>query len=485
MGILAESQRRPMWSRITSALSSRPGHVTPDIQDVADAGQVESVIEQVATPVMTSPYQGYVDERSTRHVVGWVWNAANPAERVDYEVVLPTSHGSRVLHHGCADELNAALAQCGVGDGRYGFYVLLPDGISEAERDALYVRTVDTAHRVDMAPKVKSVFEPISYVAADIVDNCNLRCPFCVYDYTGVHTTNFMSDATFDAALRLVPYVTHGNFWLSCLHEATLHPKLVEFIDRVPREYRNKLFYTTNLAKRMPRSYFDFLGGSGVDHLNISVESLVPEIYERMRKGARHKVFLENWQAMLDAFERGSAPPRLRYIIMAYRSNVREIPQLVEQLRREKMAWQIEVRHTYYMSHIATDFRDREFLRTEEWAWLQEQLADYPTQEVLRLWPPDGVGHEQVQSPTASIIMPGPAPAASSKLRLDKASMVTAPTGASTRIPRPFNLRLSWDGGLEIYGEETLVPGQQPQFSNYLYTNVNYIQDPARFLLAL
>ena len=78
----------------------------------------------------------------------------------------------------------------------------------------------------------------------------------------------------------------------------------------------------------------------------------MPDVYERMRKGARFPIFLENWRVMLEAFQAGSAAPRLRYIIMAYRSNVREIPALVEQLRREKMAWQVEIRHTFYMPHI-------------------------------------------------------------------------------------------------------------------------------------
>ncbi len=429
----------------------------------------------------TAVYQGYLDERSVRHVSGWVWNALDPAQRVDYEIVLPTPHGERVLRHGCADEVNEALAQCGVGDGRYGFFVMLPDDVTEAERELLFVRTADTGHRVELAPTIKSAFEPISYVAADIVDNCNLRCPFCVYDYTGVHTTNFMSDATFDSALRLIPYVTDGNFWLSCLHEATLHPKLVEFIDRVPREFRRKIFYTTNLAKRMPPSYFEFLAGSGVDHLNISIESLVPQLYERMRKGARHGIFLENWQAMIDAFSRGSSPPRLRYIVMAYHSNVQEIPQLVETLRREKMAWQIEVRHTYYMPHISTAFSDSEFLRTDEWTWLAEQLSRYPTEEVNLLLPPGGIGHEHVASPADAVVSSNVPP----PKRLGIASTVTAPKDPSTRIRRPFSLRLAWDGSLDIYSIESPVPGRAPEFANYLCTNVNYIQDPLRFLSAL
>ena len=76
----------------------------------------------------------------------------------------------------------------------------------------------------------------------DIVDNCNLRCPFCLYDYANTRTTHFMTEQTIEAALRFLPYTRDGEFWFSCLHEPTLHPKLTSFIDKVPPEYRRKLF---------------------------------------------------------------------------------------------------------------------------------------------------------------------------------------------------------------------------------------------------
>ena len=38
------------------------------------------------------------------------------------------------------------------------------------------------------------------------------------------------------------------------------------------------------LARRMPPVYFEWLAESGMHHLNISIESVKPELYERMRK---------------------------------------------------------------------------------------------------------------------------------------------------------------------------------------------------------
>ena len=385
---LTEAERDRLFVRPAGA--RKPLELAPELKT---APPIANVIAPL--PVRPrGPFQGYLDERSTEHVAGWVRDLADPDERVIFEVVLPTSEGERILHRGRADAFSHVLLNVGVGDGAYGFYVLLNEPLNERERDAVFARPAGSDYRLQLAPALRTNFEPISHIAMDIVNNCNLRCPFCVYDYANTRTTKFMSDPTFDAALRLIPYVTDGNFWLSCLHEATLHPKLMEFIGRVPPQHRRKLFYTTNLAKRMPREYFAFLANSAMHHINVSVESFVPAVYEKMRKGARHRIFLENWEKMLEAFAAGAAPPRIRYNLMAYRSNLHEIPAMVEVLRRDKMAWQVEIRHTYDEPHIPADFRDGEFLTTAEWAWLAEQLKAYPPDEVLLLLPPGGVGYD-------------------------------------------------------------------------------------------
>jgi hypothetical protein len=418
----------------------------------------------------TDPFQGYIDARSTRHVAGWVRNLADPHERVAVEIVLGGSDGEIVLWRGVAGTYSAVLTEVGVGDGCYSFFAILPTGLSAAERDRVFVQPVNSRFQLELAPALQTEFQPISHIALDLVDNCNLRCPFCVYDYAQTNRTHFMSDELFDRALQLIPFVTEGNFWLSCLHEATLHPRLLQFIERVPAEYRHKLFYTTNLAKRMPPSYFAAIASAGLHHLNISLESLEPNLYERMRKGARFEIFQSNWANLLTACSNGSAPPRLRYNIMAYRSNLAGIRDLVRLLLDEKRAWQVEIRHTYDEPHIAADFRDREFLSTAEWGWLAAQLSEHPSDRVVLLLPPGGVGHDTIMAaePAAALELP-----------------MSAGETRRPSIPKPLNISMSWDGGLRVYGEEPRGPGQPPAHVNYVTTNIAYLDDPVRFLLAL
>jgi hypothetical protein len=400
-------------------------------------------------------YRGFVEEISPRRVDGWLQSIARPGERVAYEVVLQDT--GAVLARGTADQFRHGLHGSGVGDGAHGFTSRLPDRLDAAASGRIVVRPVGSTEAVPRAPHLRTGFEPVLHVAMDIVDNCNLRCPFCLYDYANTRATHVMDAATFDAALRFLPYTRDGEFWLSCLHEPTLHPKLESFIERVPQEYRRKLCYTTNLAKRMPASYYALLANAGLHHLNISIESLQPALYERMRKGARHRIFMESWDALLAAMQTGTAPPALNYVSMVYKSNLAELPDMVAYLLEQRRAAMVQLRYTFDVPHLPADFRASEFLDPGEWLALRERLAPFPQDRVQLLLPP-------TMAPAASPDAPAPAAAA---------------TGA---MPDYYLFSMSWDGALRVMG--TLGESRyDAAIENEIATaNVRDIADPAAFL---
>lgn len=440
------------------------------ISDLEHAPALSTV--HVPCGVDHTRFQGYLDERSTHHVAGWARNLDDSTDKIALELWLDDD----LLANIAADLFSKTLEESGVGDGIHGFHHVFTRSLTPAQRDRLQIRIATSAQPLQHAPNLRRAYEPIAHLAMDIVNNCNLRCPFCVVNYAGVKSTKFMSDTIFQSALRLIPYVTDGNFWLSCLHEATLHPKLLDFIAAVPREYRRKIYYTTNLAKRMPDSYFEALCEAGLHHLNISLESLDPPIYEAMRAGARFPIFQENWVRLLAHHETGSAPPPLRYNIMCYRSNLRTIPALVQTLLHEKRAWQVELRHTYDVSHIPDDFRATEFLTTEEWAWLTAELAHHDRSQVILLLPPAGKGHD--------VKAPPPKP----DLENDDGKFISfqGPNdGARNRAPRPFNLAMDWSGVLRVYGWSPQGESQPDRFITYAKTNIAFLADPLAFLSTL
>lgn len=455
-----------------------PRELTPAERDMVQVRAAGTFALPLAPGIWTGPpgtrplIAGFVDELSTHHARGWLWNEADDTARVDYVVELRDNDGPpRVLAAGRADLFSQHLVNIGVGDGAHGFSVFFSPPLTEAERDRVEIRATESGMKVALAPALSRAFEPIGHVALDLVDNCNLRCPFCVYDYSETKRTHFMSAAIFESALRLIPYTTEGNFWLSCFHEATLHPDLLRFIDCVPIDQRRKLMYTTNLAKPMPDSYFAAIAASGMHHLNISLESLDPVLYERMRKGARFRIFLENWQRLLAAVRAGSASPRLRYNVLAYRSNRDEIPALVETLLTKKLAWQVEIRHTFDEEHIPRDFAAAEYLDQGDWEWLAEQLSGYAPERVL-LIPPSRL----------KLIPPPPS---SSPETTTKQKQHDQMAKVSHGPPHPLQIRIDWDGKLRVYGETQGTVDGAPTLQNFVISNIAYIRDVVGFVTSL
>ncbi len=430
---------------------------------------------------------GYLRERSARHVAGFIKNAHDPSQRVAFNVICKSGGSERILTTAVADLHDRILALANDDDPVHGFRIIFDTPVTEQESEHLEVRPIATGKAIPHAPDLQSGWKPIRYIAMDIVDNCNLRCPFCLFDHAPVHKTNVMSDETFESALRMLPYVGPEGHWMSCLHEPSMHPRFTDFIKRIPREYRHRMTYTTNMAKRMPDAYFEALASSGLSNLNMSIESRDPEIYEKMRKGARYRIFMENWEKLLAAYKAGSAPPPLRYIAMAYKSNYRELPSLIEWLFSERQAWKVEIRDTYVVSWIPQEFRDSEFLEHHEWAWLQSALAKYPPEQVSLVLPA-GFDPDKPPAPAATpsaVTEPAAAadaapaadatPAAETVIEMDEqqAAMHRA-------LPGLVEARILHDGTMFVY---SCPAGNYPIQGKTLATvNIRDIDDPESFL---
>ena len=417
---------------------------------------------------------GYLGTRSTHHVTGWLHDSGHPDDRLGFDVVCALPGAERTLVSAVADQYSPVLEQLKIGDARYAFRVVFPAPISAQERDHLEIRPHGAGRIVPHEPNMRTRWEPVRFVAMDVVDNCNLRCPFCLYDYTAVNRTNIMSDEVYQSALRLLPYTSPEHFWLSCLHEPTMHPRFTDLIAQLPRDEAGNVFFTTNVARRMPPAYYETLANSGINHINISIESRTPEIYEKLRKGARFRIFMENWDILLAAFAAGAAPPQIRYIVMAYKSNFREIPELIEYLRRERRAWNVEIRYSFDMTHIPPEFCRDEFLDNPDWRWLKAQLAHYSVHDVLLSLPPD-FSDDPAQDP-----LPYADPARPrNPIEAEKISTkpATAKRNVSDGVAELVEVRIAYNGNMSII---PVFPGQtDADWSKAIYTNILEIKDPA------
>ena len=120
---------------------------------------------------------GSVDRVVGRTLSGWAADRSTFGRRLVVEV----SSGGRLITTSVASEFREDLSGAGIGDGKHAFRCTIPDSYGAGTTLTVKVRVQGTdfylTHSGDRDIQLDfSTF--LNYVAGDIADNCNLRCPF-------------------------------------------------------------------------------------------------------------------------------------------------------------------------------------------------------------------------------------------------------------------------------------------------------------------
>lgn len=212
----------------------------------------------------------------------------------------------------------------------------------------------------------------------DITSNCNLRCPFCVNDWTQIRGNVNMSQEMFGRALELAASDNIGaeGFFISCAFEPLIHPDWQGLFAMVPMDLKRKAFISTNLTSPLTDDQIAALSGANLSHINVSLESLRPDLYEWFRRGATHDVFGDNLTRLSFALSANPDGPRLRLITMLFRQNAAEIGEIVTYGREELGAERHEVRTPFGFSLplMSEEFREASLLTALEARDLSAQI---------------------------------------------------------------------------------------------------------------
>jgi|GEM_PF-892689 len=315
-------------------------------------------------------YDGVLDSTDGGILRGWAVDSAREDRPVEVTLTLSTGWVAHVL----ADEFRPDLRASGLGSGRHGFSCHLPAAIRQsAKLPVVSAKITGTAFELQRSPAPIGEILPLQLVAGDVVSNCNLRCPFCIVDYEIVRGLNQMPIATLQKSLSLLPLVPDGNFWLSCMHEPTLHAAFTGLLEAVPNDLRRKISFTTNLCKRMDDDMLRCIAQSGVHSIRVSFDSMNPDLFAQLRKGGRFEVFIENLRRIASFSRAASRPTPLHIISMAFKDNAAEIPDLVQRCQDEFGAGIHEVRFMYYAPHLA-DWGPQHILSMDEWRALKSAV---------------------------------------------------------------------------------------------------------------
>ncbi len=402
---------------------------------------------------MSKNILGYVDQANGRDLSGWVANTDELNRPLSIEVCV----NGQAIATALADQWREDLQALGFGDGRHAFHCTIPESYAGAASAKVTVRAEGSDYLLTHNGKPEidlnfSIF--IEYIAGDIVNNCNLRCPFCLVDYSEVNKTELMTEATFTKLIPLMRTVPQGGFWLSCLHEPTLHPKFEHFLGLIPDDCKGKCWFTTNLAKPLSEAQFVAWAESGLQHINISFDTLNPEIFAVVRKFGRYEVFERNLNALVKVFRRYPNPPKIRYITVVMKCNLEEVPAIIERTHNEWLSSENEIRYTYNVQHFNDEFRKEFFLSPQDWERLTGLLKDVPHHHVVA-YPPLEDYFEKILPPA-------------NYFEIQK--FIDDPTPPLKKLPRPLQLRFRPNGSIVVANLE-----------RSFRVNANDLEDPVAY----
>ena len=315
---------------------------------------------------------------------------------------------------------------------------------------------------------------PIALVAGDIVNNCNLRCPFCLVDYTNIRRLSLMPVDLFRRTIEFLPHVARGHMWLSCLHEPTLHPQFIDIIESVPAELRDRISFTTNFARRLSDEVLERLAASGVAQVRVSFDTDDPALFRALRVGARWEVFEDNLKRFRAILAKHPSRPSLHFITMAFRDNAEEVPGLVQRGVEIYGGDTHEVRFIYYFPHVA-EWGEDHVLSLEGWQRIEDALApEVASQRVALSGPQAGVWDDFKEKRGLAEYVHTETSFGAANNAMDDA--VPSPAEVAKLMPdEALRLRLRWDGLMII----EQIPEHLCRF------NLAKIPKPAEFFLEI
>src|SRR5260370_27212166 len=127
--------------------------------------------------------RGFVDRTEEGNVLGWAADLDNP----DHPVVVEIREGGTPIASAVADLYRNDLELAGFGNGRHAFHCTLPASYGGLPDITITAQIQGTDFLLPYQANAQFVVETpplFSYIAAGIVNNFKLRCPFCLVDYS-------------------------------------------------------------------------------------------------------------------------------------------------------------------------------------------------------------------------------------------------------------------------------------------------------------
>ena len=194
------------------------------------------------------------------------------------------------------------------------------------------------------------------YLGVDTTSKCNLECKSCFRRYCGDDFKNKtdMDSVEMDAMINAL-FPTAYTLNISTVGEPLLSSHMEKILEACI-EYRVSLSFTTNGTLLRGECFLEKLA-SVLSHIEISIDSASPALFEELRTGASYKQVLGNARN-LGKIRRNRPDPKfnLGFSMTLFRENLEEIPEVLHLVS--------EIGGNFLKTDIGVIFEKKDFHRS-------------------------------------------------------------------------------------------------------------------------
>jgi radical SAM protein with 4Fe4S-binding SPASM domain len=165
----------------------------------------------------------------------------------------------------------------------------------------------------------------------DLLNKCNLRCPMCMMSHPSHYRQPLkrMSLEQFERlAAEVFWHVRSLSFTFGA--EPLLHPEFSRFVEIASR-YRIPQIYAVTNGTLLTEAVARAIITHGMDVLAVSIDAARPETYSQIRVGGDWDSLMRNLQTFNRLKRELDSPkPRLELTFVMMKTNIPELPELVE-----------------------------------------------------------------------------------------------------------------------------------------------------------
>ncbi len=202
------------------------------------------------------------------------------------------------------------------------------------------------------------------HVGVAISEDCNLNCPMCARRIYKEHSRSLMAEHTFINILELLPDTVESINLSAGLGEPFLHPLFPRFVKLSVKQGIRIICFTNGTI--MTRDLASTMLDAGLNLLIMSVDSLDPDIYKRIRVGTELPKVLSNLQTVVHIRETFKCPVEIRISKIIFPNekteNIIEFIQLAAQTGVDGIELRLynfvdkSVTRSIYLGYLDLDF---------------------------------------------------------------------------------------------------------------------------------